>query len=227
MARVVKEAEERRQELLETAGRLFYEVGYDQASVQAITDAVGVAKGTFYHYFESKEDLLRELTDAQADEIFRSIQTRLETVHEGALDELRSMFAHSIAFKTENRRLMMAFAGVFYRDENIVLRHALERSYMERLVPFFAHIIEQGNEEGVFHVEDPQETTEVIVSLMYQGLSERIGPMLTAIEEHPEHLGVILRKVAAVEMAMGRILGVKDGAFRVYDIEAVKRFFGV
>jgi AcrR family transcriptional regulator len=225
MARLIKDAEERRLELLETAGRLFYEIGYDQTSVQAITDSVGVAKGTFYHYFDSKEDLLRQLTDAAADDIFAALQQRMETVHESALEELRSMLSFILAFKTENRRLMMAYAKVFYRNENILLRHSLERSYIERLVPFFAHVVEQGTREGVFDVEDPTETAEVILFLMYGGLGERIGPMLTAVDEHPEYLDVILKKVLAVEIAMGRILGIKEGTFKVYDVEAVKRFF--
>ncbi len=225
MARLIKDAEERRLELIETAGRLFYEIGYDQTSVQAITDSVGVAKGTFYHYFDSKEDLLRQLTDAAADEICTALQHRMETVHESALEEARSMLSFILAFKTENRRLMMAYAKVFYRDENILLRHSLERSYAERLVPIFAHVIEQGVREGVFDVEDPTETAEVILFLMYGGLGERIGPMLNAVDEHPEYLDVILKKVLAVETAMGRILGIKGGTFKIYDIEAVKRFF--
>ena len=45
--------------------RLFEEQGYDNVAVQHITDAMEVAKGTFYHYFESKEALLAELTERE------------------------------------------------------------------------------------------------------------------------------------------------------------------
>ena len=61
MARGVKEAERRRNEILDAAQHLFYSKGYDEPSIQEIIDAVGIAKGTFYHHFESKQELLDHL----------------------------------------------------------------------------------------------------------------------------------------------------------------------
>ncbi len=58
MVRVTKEYDQRLQELLDTARQLFFEIGYEKTSVNDIIDRVGVAKGTFYHYFKTKEDLL-------------------------------------------------------------------------------------------------------------------------------------------------------------------------
>ena len=51
MARVSKEHEERKNEILDTARRLFYINSYNNTSVNAIIEAVGISKGTFYHYF--------------------------------------------------------------------------------------------------------------------------------------------------------------------------------
>lgn len=45
--------------LLESAKKLITERGFDRVSVEDITSGAGVAKGTFYHYFKSKEDLIR------------------------------------------------------------------------------------------------------------------------------------------------------------------------
>ena len=53
---------ETRQALLEAAAALFHEQGYDETTVEAITEQADVAKGTFFNYFPSKEDLLGELT---------------------------------------------------------------------------------------------------------------------------------------------------------------------
>lgn len=53
--------EARRRELAEVALRLWAERGFDQTSVAAIAEAAGVAKGTFYLYFESKEALLLDV----------------------------------------------------------------------------------------------------------------------------------------------------------------------
>ncbi len=58
--------EERRSQLMDHATRLFADNGYHPTSVTEIVDSVGVGKGSFYWYFEGKEQLLLEiLKDAQ------------------------------------------------------------------------------------------------------------------------------------------------------------------
>jgi AcrR family transcriptional regulator len=63
MVRISKEHDERLTEFLDTARQLFFEKGYEKTSVNDIIEKVGVAKGTFYHYFKSKEDLLDQLVN--------------------------------------------------------------------------------------------------------------------------------------------------------------------
>jgi AcrR family transcriptional regulator len=53
-----KPREERWAELLEVATQVFYEKGYDGASLQDIADRIGMLKGSLYYYIQSKEDLL-------------------------------------------------------------------------------------------------------------------------------------------------------------------------
>lgn len=57
MPRTVKDPEERKQELLATAMKLFAEEGYDNVSVRAVARAANVAPGLAYHYFDSKQNL--------------------------------------------------------------------------------------------------------------------------------------------------------------------------
>lgn len=59
MSRIVKNPDERRRELLVTAMRLFAEEGYDNVSVRAVARAAGVAPGLAYHYFDSKQNMVR------------------------------------------------------------------------------------------------------------------------------------------------------------------------
>ncbi len=51
MPRIVKSADVRKDEILDTAQALFAERGYAHTSVQAVIDAVGISKGDFYHDF--------------------------------------------------------------------------------------------------------------------------------------------------------------------------------
>lgn len=52
-----KQVSPKRQELIEIASRLFYEQGYGATGVKQIIEAAGIAKGTFYSHFSSKEEL--------------------------------------------------------------------------------------------------------------------------------------------------------------------------
>lgn len=60
--------EEKRQEIVRVAARLFGEVGYERTSMSAIAARVGGSKATLYGYFASKEDLLRAVLDQDVSE---------------------------------------------------------------------------------------------------------------------------------------------------------------
>src|SRR5580658_1796031 len=62
-----------REMLLLSAGKLFQDVGYVQASINRIASAVHAPKGTFYNYFKSKEDLASRLVDRQFEAVRESL----------------------------------------------------------------------------------------------------------------------------------------------------------
>lgn len=67
---LTKKAEKTKLKLLESAKKLISERGFEQVSVEDITRESGVAKGTFYHYFKTKEDVIGELSFRSSQMIF-------------------------------------------------------------------------------------------------------------------------------------------------------------
>lgn len=63
----MRKGDEKRQELLNTAERLFCQQGYEKTSVQDILTAMGLSKGGFYHHFASKEEVLTALCVRRAE----------------------------------------------------------------------------------------------------------------------------------------------------------------
>lgn len=61
--RVVKTAKERRDEILDVAQRLFAVKGFDHSSITDIQKEIGIARGTLYYHFKSKEDILDGIID--------------------------------------------------------------------------------------------------------------------------------------------------------------------
>ncbi len=224
MARVVKDPAERRIELLETAQKLFYDLGYENTSVQTIVDAVGIAKGTFYHYFHSKEDLLAQLAEWQTDVVLGEIEKRVEAMQGGAVQRFRNLITNILNWKIEHRDMMLTYIRVMYSDANLPLKTKVNQIYMEKVLPIFAKVIRQGTEERVFNVRSAEEASETFL-YMLMAMADRIAPITLSVAEHPEQISVLIRKVKAFENALERILGMNEGTLQIYDTEHIKRFF--
>mgnify|MGYP001595102935 FL=1 len=61
--RIVKEAEERRKDILDAANELFFQKGFDGTSTNDIIEKVGIARGTLYYHFKSKEGIMDALIE--------------------------------------------------------------------------------------------------------------------------------------------------------------------
>ncbi|MFA9466688.1 MAG: TetR/AcrR family transcriptional regulator [Velocimicrobium sp.] len=68
MARITKEPEVRKQEILNCAMELFYQNGYDKTSISDIAEKLGIAQGLCYRYFKSKEELFDTALDYYAEQ---------------------------------------------------------------------------------------------------------------------------------------------------------------
>ncbi len=78
--KLTKRGSKRRVQLLEAASRLFAEQGYHGTTVGDICDTLGVGKGVFYWYFESKEALFSEILQESLLELRRAQERAIETV---------------------------------------------------------------------------------------------------------------------------------------------------
>ncbi len=73
MARISKPPEERKQELIDVAIRLFFTKGYEETSVRDILKEVNGAPGMFYYYFASKEEIFRAAIDSYVERYIQSL----------------------------------------------------------------------------------------------------------------------------------------------------------
>ena len=67
-------AELNRQQILETADGLFYRQGYDHTSFTDIADAVGIARGNFYYYFKTKDEILSAVISKRSENARQTLQ---------------------------------------------------------------------------------------------------------------------------------------------------------
>ncbi|GAA4711323.1 TetR/AcrR family transcriptional regulator [Pseudonocardia yuanmonensis] len=91
----------RRQEVLDTAARMFFERGYEATTTQDIGAALGLLKGSVYYYISSKQDLLFELIQ-QYHEDTRSYFAEILESDGSAVDKLRELITVDTAHTARN-----------------------------------------------------------------------------------------------------------------------------
>ncbi|TVQ26376.1 MAG: TetR/AcrR family transcriptional regulator [Spirochaetaceae bacterium] len=218
---ITKDYDVRKAEFLDTAMRLFIERGYDDTSVNAIIDAVGVSKGAFYHYFKTKEELLDELAARAGDQAMAIVEPIVADPALPAIEKMNAMFARTNAFKAQNRELMITLARVFYSDRNALLRSRMTRRSVELTAPALARIIEQGNREGTMDVTHPAQTAAMILEFgatVVAGFARR----LEEIDRDPAVGDELILSMRVYTESVERMLGVTPGSLTLVDDSIVR-----
>jgi AcrR family transcriptional regulator len=196
--RTVKEANERKNEILDVAKDLFMKQGYNQTNTNEIVKAVGIARGTLYYHFKSKEEIMDAIIVRQGDELVR----RAENI---ADDKMQSVFERifNIIMSLKIEEQEQELVAHIHRPENALMHQRIEKMIVEKITPILTEVILEGIEEGVFKTAYPYECVEMI--LIYAN---------TAFDEvDSDYLDRDLRKkVNGFIYNLERLLGCKSGS---------------
>lgn len=203
--------------MLGAAEALFFEKGYEQTTVNAIIEKVGVSKGTFYYYFKSKEEIVDCLAERAGDQSMHQIQAVVDHEDLDALGKLNRVYETAREWQIANVELVMTILGVMYRDENLLLKHRIQQRSLEMSVQIFSTIIAQGLREGTFDISAKAEEVGELILRMGNDLSDSTTVLYLRLDENPEKLGIIVDKIALYQEALERILGAAKGSIRVLD----------
>jgi AcrR family transcriptional regulator len=214
----------RRDAFVDVAERLIRTKGYEQMSVQDVLEELGTSKGAFYHYFDSKADLLTAVIDRMTDAVIGAMRPIADDPDMPALDKLRGVFATAGRWKADRRDLTIAVQRAWYADDNALVRERFARVVGERLPPLFAGIIHQGKAEGTFTVTSPDHAAAILVALMV-GADDTTGRLFLARIDGLVPYDDVATAVAAFDEAFERILGLSPGSFELVDEPTLRRRF--
>lgn len=166
-ARVVKAPDERRREILEAASAMFSELGYGNATVQAIATRAGVAAGTVYLYFPSKEAIVQALRD----EFEVGLLDRVAAIATAVLAEeeasgeivtyeevVERLIDGMVAYSLENR----AMSEVLARDVGIASSMNDPLPLQGGLNDVLSRVISEGIRLGYVQTSDPAMTAYLL-----------------------------------------------------------------
>ena len=200
--RVTKDPEIRKSELIEAAEALFRERGYRQTSVNDIVKKVGVAQGTFYYYFESKDVILNAVIDHYIDVYQRALQRLLSQEGMDPCEKIEIVANTALAMHKYDLRL----AEFLHSEENLVTHQRYLMKSFDIAIPLITAIVEQGMAAGMFSLGYPRESVEMLV-YAFGYLEDSVA---IAGDEARYN-----RMVQAAEDILTRVLGVEKGRLRL------------
>lgn len=157
--RIVKEAAERRNEILDVAERLFCTNGYDNTSTNDILAEIGIARGTLYYHFKSKEDILDAMIDRILDEIIRKARNIALNESMPVLERLtKTVLAANVDTKTGDMILEQV-----HKPQNALMHVKMQEKLLSQLVPLFVKIIEDGIDRNLMQTDYPEDTIQMLL----------------------------------------------------------------
>jgi len=145
--RITKEPEVRKQEILDTALRIFGEKGYEKTSIADIAREIGVAQGLCYRYFPSKESLFDSAIDQYAD----ILAAQMVGIEKNGNKTLRQ-FIENMTSAPEVQDTK--YYPVFHGAENRKFHDQLTLKVCEKLVPFVEKLLLKAKHSGEIQIDD-------------------------------------------------------------------------
>lgn len=192
MSRIHRPAAQRREEILDAAHTLFTTKGFQPTTMEDILKVVGIAKGTLYYHFPSKEQILKALVLR----IVGQVEQRAREIATSSAPAMDRLVAILRAMRVEDTETELV--EQFHAPGNAEFHLLSITAMIEHLTPILADVVTQGVSEGVFTTERPYDAIELLLSASGILLDHEImGPSPSELVRRRESL------IWASEMLLG------------------------
>lgn len=198
-----KSTEERRNEIVEAARKLFLSKGYEATSTVDIMNAVGIAKGTLYYHFSSKEEILDALLSEMTDNMAKAAAPYGEDSKLSIPDRIIGVIKAINIEGSKDEKMI----ETIHLPQNALFHQKSHELTIEKISPVMLKIIKDGLTQGFFSTKHPASAVHMALSYSLTDLEDADG--------NP------------VELATGfvynleRMLGAKEGS-----LNKLKELFG-
>ena len=205
--RIVKEAKERKNEILDVAERLFAAKGFDNTTTNDILEEIGIARGTLYYHFMSKEDILDAMIDRMIGQMLVKAKVLAGQKEIPVLGRL-TMMIQALQVSGDYGDAIME---QIHKPQNALMHQKIQERLLTQMNPLLTALIEEGTDQGICQTEYPAEVVEM--TLLYA------NTVFDDLIVHDEE--VRQRKIAAFIYNLERLLNMEQGSM----MEAVKPLF--
>lgn len=198
--RTVKKHDERRNEILDVAEKLFYRKGYEQCTINDILIETAIAKGTFYHYFKSKEEVM----DAVISRYIEMIKIRAEAILEREDLPIEAKLMNAFIAMQINDMVDDEMIDNLHRPENALLHQKILNQMIQLMSPILVKIIEEGIEKKAWKCRYPLQYMQIFLAAAFVLTDEGMFDVKTSDP---------MQVMAALISMLEKMLEVKEDSF--------------
>lgn len=156
--RVVKEAEERKNEILDVAERLFGAKGFDNTSTNDILNEIGIARGTLYYHFKSKEEILDAMIDRMMNRLLEKAKAIADQKDVPVLQRLTMMM---LVLNVNDSNFGQELLEQVHKPQNALMHQKMEKCLLSGINPIITALIKEGIAHGICQTDYPEEVAEM------------------------------------------------------------------
>lgn len=153
---------QRREEILRVAERRFARQGFLATSIAEIIDDAGIAKGTFYHHFASKDEVMRAIIELRVGELVERAEETAAAPGLAPIERLIAMLASNAGGEPDD------LVAELERDGNELMHLRALDAMVAAFTPVIARVLADGRDDGSLRLDDPEATAAAFLAVSAQ-----------------------------------------------------------
>lgn len=174
-----------------TAIKLFAQNGYESTGIEEITAVAGVAKGSLYYHFETKEELFDLLLEEGRKLLYNSIEIKFRSCN-NALDKLKAIIMIQIKSLIKYEDFVTVLINNTLGDNT---RSKKSQKALDEYMAKIQEVIQEGIDEGIFYDGDTEGIAYGIFGVNFSSLLYRLkkNRNVTAEEIYKSYIEIVIR----------------------------------
>ncbi len=215
---------QKRNDILDASEELFVEKGFNETSLNSLIKIMKIAKGTFYHYFSSKDELLDSLLLRIVEDIIGELRPMLESKELNAIEKLNLFYRKSGESKMNGKQLgrIRVFLKLFKNSLNSKLMLKMQETSVKYVAPEVEAIIKQGVEEKLFKTDYSEALSKLILNIGFS-LQRDFIELFMSDHAYEEGFEKVKTMLSLYEVSIERILGAEEGSLHLFEEKTIAK----
>ncbi len=203
MVRISKDPDVRMNEILDAAEELFIRQGYDNTTVESIVDKVGIAKGTFYYYYDTKDSIIIAIVERKLNEGKKKANKILDNIQLNVIEKMNGIMNILLVPRPEDTDIFHCMDF----ENNAKIHQKRDEIFHKIFNSIVLRVVEEGVEEGLFDCKYYQDITEII----FIGIDRFVHINFKSFKDKD----VFYNKILAIQELLEKVLGIEKGSLEI------------